>query len=107
MRNISKLGLAVAAALILGGAAGAGAQPAGTPKTSNPVPMDCARLADPAAKAECVRAQERQRAQERDRKAGQGQVQGTGVGKGKGQGAGVGQGSGQGASKGTGQLKKN
>ncbi|MCW5752605.1 MAG: hypothetical protein KIT81_15830 [Alphaproteobacteria bacterium] len=101
MRNISKLGLAVAAAVILGGAATASAQPAGTPKTSNPVPMDCARLTDQGAKAECVRAQERQR------NAGQGQVHGTGVGKGKGQGAGVGQGSGQGASKGTGQLKKN
>lgn len=101
MQSISKLGLAVATAFVLGGSAIAFAQPAGTPKTSNPVPMDCARLTDQGAKADCVRAQERHR------NAGQGQMHGTGVGKGQGQGAGVGQGSGQGATKGTGQLKKN
>jgi len=83
------------------------------PKTTNPIPTNCAQMADPKAKDECVRSYspaDKNQAQGVDQRgvgqgSGQGLTNGTGVGKGQGTGQGVGQGSGQGAVHGTGTGK--
>jgi hypothetical protein len=83
------------------------------PKTTNPIPTQCAQMADPGAKDECVhnyKQHDLNQAQGVEQRgvgqgSGQGLNNGTGVGKGQGNGMGVGQGSGQGAAHGTGTGK--
>ena len=94
MRTFSLLSLSMICGIALAGVA----QSQGTPKTTNPVPTNCAQLAAPGAKDECARSY--------NQTGGQGLTNGTGVGKGQGQGQGVGQGSGQGATHGIGTGNK-
>ena len=97
MRATAKITMAALAALALGALPHTASWAQGKPNTANEVPSDCAKLASPQAKDECVRNYKQ--------KATPG-TQGTGVGKGQGSGQGVGSGSGQGATHGVGTGNK-